>query len=300
MAKLTGAAQARIFLSLVVAFGVAQLAFSSAWTLAPPHHAGSRAFQYLAPLALGNDDNHNASLATAPSICVIVRTAQRDSKQALLTLTASLVTAANLWRASPFRMVFVDVGSRGARFHSLAAVVQGLNQLFGPIASLSPRTRDNTAPLYPAFARDDHGHVVVDHVMEDWQAECDVFVVTRGDNVYGIEFFKHTLPEILSGKDMVLTHWVDRDHVDDDDWRRRDHTCGPWRRGKFQEMTADFRPHCLDAGAVVFRSNLLRRTALRFIVDDLRLNVPMYEHGANGKKRPKDLTCVSCATCVCD
>jgi len=289
-----GAAQARLFLGVAVVFCITQLVFSNAWTLALGPHAHvsargaanhSRTFQYIPPLVL------NASLISAPSICVIVHTAQHDSKQALLTLTASLVTAANLWRASLFRMVFVDAG-RQPRPEALAVVVQGLNQLFGPIASLSARTHDNTAPLYPAFTsdgRDDDGYLVVDHVMEDLQAECQVFLVTRGDNVYGIEFFRQTMPEIISGKDMVLTNWVNRDYVNDN-WRHREQSCGPWRRGKFQEMSADFQPHCLDTGAVVFRSNLLRRTALRFIVGDLRRNVPL---GANGKKRKKDSTFVS-------
>jgi hypothetical protein len=93
------------------------------------------------------------------------------------------------------------------------------------------------------------------------------------DNLYNDHFFANTLSRVANGTDMVATHWISHYHFNG---RFIAHNklhrggCGPFRVGRRGEMRAAFQPYCIDLGAVVFRTDLLRQTKARFLIDDLR------------------------------
>ena len=220
----------------------------------------------------------DASTKQTPSVCVIVRTFFEHKPIALLTLVSSLVTAQQRLGSSSLRFLIVDT-DRQQPYTQLRRMAQELNALFGVpgLVSISERTHFATKWLHPGFMDDDFGYVLTDYAMEDLLREggCDLFLVTNGDNVYSPSYLERVMPNILAGSDVVASHWISRYNVTSK-WLRMaaGADCGPGRLGLFQEFFPRFRRQCIDLGAVLFRSALLQRTGLRFLVDELRAHKP--------------------------
>lgn len=241
------------------------------------------------PMSLASLAPLMGSTGEGPELCFLVRTMPshfRNLPAMLLGLFASAPKQAV--RVVLLRSYTRPAGPGGGapvadQLDSIAALV---NEAAPGRVEVSRWDASYTDTHFPELAKasyaKDGGFVVTDLAIEDILARraaqqgagyCDALVVTNGDNLYTGGFVPAVAEQLRAGFDVVGTHFVSRYDFSQElmDYNRA-RGRGPLRPGMDAEFTSSFAVGGIDLGAAAFRTELLERAGIRFIVDRLRSN----------------------------
>ena len=237
----------------------------------------------------------------AGSLCVLVRTYRKNTALSILSLVSSLVRSAEVANAQRLHIVFSNT-DRFSLFLGLPLLVSRLSRLFAESRVNVTVTQNKRRYLeilseldtsgMAKLPRNDFGFVATDFMLEDVLRadECNALVVTNADNYYMKDFVRLVL-DALRGRDVALVQFVSR--YDFEPVARNQVRllgCMPGL-GPNQAFYPSPKPkcvpselqhgfdvfgvrRCVDLGAAVFSVATLRRTGVRFILDDVRSTRP--------------------------
>ena len=220
--------------------------------------------------------------------CVIARTHSEERSEARLLAFLTSLFVPNHPRLTVF---LADTGD-GARSRRLKQIVERFNALLGrrDAVILSRWNRKTTRAQWPQVTAEDYGYLALDLTLDDVinakrpdggsaPVDCTFVTLTDSNNIYSLHYFPLLMKRLNEGADMVGVHWVSRYEWSDSatlDRRtarqiRERKECGPLRSGKQVEMWAadDFHTGCIDLGAVMLRTSMLRARGERLLLSRL-------------------------------
>ena len=218
------------------------------------------------------------------SACIIVRT-HKDQLQTLDALLTSIASSAH----RQIQVHVVDTGSTQP-FELANKIVNNLNSRVGfEMVRLSNLTRDSVLKeVHEGWKEiEDYGYGLTDMMIEQLlrsneqasakglQIPCQALHVTNGDNLMGRNYLPATLAEVAKGMDLVATNFVSRYK-----WRGGHRCIATQQKGRIQDVQiqTEFKLLCIDLAAMVFTSDILNRTGIRFALQKLRNPPPKKKH----------------------
>jgi hypothetical protein len=232
-----------------------------------------------------------ASKEGAQGVCIVARAhASTGTHEAqLLAFLFSLFVPNH----PDLRVFLAQAGDDDDGAARLAALAARFNLLLQrPDAVVVSRWRGASARAkFPRLTVDDHGYAALDLTLDDVAngrrpdtggadatvaGGCDVLGLADSRSLYSLHYLPLMMGKLVSeGYDVVGSHWVARTGSDDPALNRRSARairergeCGPLRTGRYVEVWADERLHtpgCVDAGAVMMRTQALKASGARLL-----------------------------------